>query len=205
MSTTHPSTESNLFSVAHLDIPTCGHCGNFCNPETTVDDSFCSYYCYHASKGRKALNRIRSDHRWCATCFRQIKSIEHPPEGHSVHVEPPELAGHIPGDDDGDVLVGYQYKTKHTTWGVDEFESDACPAFERQRWSCECGNVDPNERDDILERVDLGATIRRCYDCLRDCHASGALEDAPDKDRFETALQREGAAFEYVIGYSLHG
>lgn len=205
MSATTPPTESDLFSVTHLNIPTCGYCGHFCNPKRTVKESFCSHYCYYAHKGEKALNRIRSDHRWCATCFRAVKDIERPPEGESVHVEPPELAGHVPGDTDGDVLIGYQYRTEHTVWGVDDFGTDAVPTLKRQRWSCECGNVDPAERDDILERVDLGATIHRCYQCLRDCHASGALDDSPDKDRFEAALQREGADFPYAIGYALHG
>jgi len=201
MSATHTSTNS-LHPVDHLDIPTCKYCEHWCNPDTAVADAFCSEYCRHADKGRRVLNQIQSDHTRCATCFRRIKTVEKPPASASVTVEPPAHEGAV--DDVRDVLVGYQYQTEHTVWGVDDFGTDAVPALKRQRWSCECGNVYPRERDDILEGVDLGATIHRCFDALVDCHEEGAIEDAPDVRRYEQALQREGADFEFVIGYALH-
>jgi len=202
MSVTPTTSESDWHSVVHLDIPTCGHCDNWRNPDASVEGSFCSEYCYYASKGQKSLNRIKSDHTRCATCFRRVKTIERPPEGDSVIVEPPAYDGAI--DDVRDVLVGYQYQTEHTVWGVDDFGSDAVPALKRQRWSCECGNVDPRKRDGILERVALGETIHRCFDCLVDCYKTGAIENAPDADRFQTALQREGVDWPYAIGRALY-
>ena len=184
---------------------TCSYCdGPF--PDGVDDDTnYCSRGCYIRGRGKAALNRIESDHTWCATCFRQIKEVEKPPWNFELKVPAPQHAGRGAENEVRDCLVGYQYPTEHMELAVDDFSSDPRRPLERQRWGCECGQVDPGERDAVLEAVDLQTTILSLHHCLDALAEKGALQESPSWPRMREALAEHGRDWEYVIGYALYG
>lgn len=203
-------TEHRRFAAKHGDeVCPCEHCypcercGDPIVEANAVKGSFCSGTCWYRHKGRKILDQIESDHRWCATCFRQIKTVLKPPISDSIDVEGPDHAGRV---DTGpkDVLVGWQFATEHTTWGLDDVADDEYRTLDRQRWSCECGNVDPSERDDILEDVEIDVVLQNLYYCLQGMAETGALTDAPDWSRMRDAAREHWRDWEYVIGHALY-
>jgi hypothetical protein len=186
----------------HRDVPLCAHCEGYRNPDASVRGSYCSHACYLRDRGRKALRRIESDHTTCATCFRTLKEIERPPEGYEVTVEGPR------GRDDESLtkncLVGYQYPTEHMELAVDDFADDPHKRTERTRWGCVCGNVDPAARDDILDGVDLQATILNLLATLRRLDRTDAIDKRPSWPRMQEALRTHGRDWPYVVGATLY-
>jgi hypothetical protein len=168
------------------DVPECAYCGHYRNPNTDVRGSFDTYECYLRQKGENALNRVEADHTFCATCFRRIKEIEKPP------------------DDTHECVVGFQYPTPHMELAVDDFSDDPYRPLERTRWGCECGNVDPGERDDILDAVDLQTTITSLLHCLQALAAKDTLARSPSWPRMREAIRDHGRDWEYVVGAALY-
>lgn len=202
----YSDNQPTLFPVDHLDIPECNHCGQWRNPNADVKGQYCCSDCWLRSKGQNVLSELCHDHTICATCFRVIKEVERPPAGTTVSIPKPD-APHGLGDGDGveNVLIGFQYMTPSTEMAVDDFSTDPYRIDERQRWSCECGNVDPAERDDILEGVELEETIVRLLRRLEERYEMDHLPNRPDKDRLFNALREEWRDWEYAIGRAVWG
>lgn len=180
-------------------------------PADAVGGSYCSADCFYRHKGRKAISEIKRNHKWCATCFRPVKSV-------------------LPPDEDcPDFAIGWQFPTEHTTHAEHEATrsqhavaadgsvqrqrpdvDDAQPAdrVPYTRWSCECGNVDLSERDELLEMVEIKADrvglVRTLLYCLYDLHADGVFERPPDRDRLFDAIRENYADWEYAAGRALH-
>jgi hypothetical protein len=185
VSTTSDHYQSDLQD--HAETNTCEHCETEYPAHTQVR-GFCSVGCFYRHKGANILDEIRRDHRLCATCFRQIKTVMPPAK------DAPECA------------IGQQYQTEHTVWGVDDVGSDAYRPLDRQRWSCECGTVDPSERDDIIEQVELddNGIVGDLLQTLRFLERSGAIDRRPSKQRLFEALREEWRDWEYAIGRALY-
>lgn len=137
-----------------------------------VEGSFCSERCATIHRGEKLLTNIRHDHRYCHSCFRQLKEIERPPSEYTL----------IPGPVDHDALadeaknciIGFEYITEHATLGlldrtrrqdatVDRQDS-VHPADELTMSGtvCACGTTD--HRDDYVrdeELTSIRAAARR--------------------------------------------
>lgn len=202
MSTT-ASNQSELQD--HFDTDECEYCGEEFAIIAAVEGNYCSTGCFYREKGERVLNQIKSDHRICATCFRRIKEVEYPPGDISVAVPTPDPP-HGDGDTDGvkDVLIGYQYPTPSTEFAIDDTSTDAYRVQERRRWSCECGTVDPSERDDILEDVEIEAIVPNLLQTLRFLERSGAIQQRPQKDRLFEALREEWRDWAFAIGRALY-
>lgn len=198
--------QPDLYPVGHLDIPECAHCDHWRNPDASAKGSYCSRECWLRSKGSNVLSELCRDHTICGTCFRRIKELERPPEGTSVDVPMP-LEPHGDANADGieNVLIGYQYQTPATEIAIDDFSDDPYRPHEHTRWSCECGNVDPTERDDLLEQIDLEETIVRLLQRLRERERDGKLPHRPDKQRLFDALRQEWRDWEFAIGCAVWG
>lgn len=136
-------------------------CDDLAQPHEMVDGSYCSLRCSRRHDGDKLLRNIEHDHRFCTTCFRQLKEIEKPDATTSVVVGPvdhDEVA-----DTTRDCLIGMQYRTRHAETGEIEgrphveVHTDA-PGQDRplspgDRLAmtgtvCKCGTTD--HRDDYL-------------------------------------------------------
>jgi len=184
VSTTNP--QSTLYD--HVDTETCNHddCETTFAVEHAIRGNYCSAGCFYRQKGANVLARIRQDHRLCATCFRQIKTVTPPPK------RAPECA------------IGTQHQTEHTVWGVDDVSDDPYVTLDRQRWSCECGAVDPSERDAILEDVEIEAAVPNLLRTLHFLDRSGQIDRRPSKERLFNALREAWRDWEYAIGRALY-
>jgi hypothetical protein len=156
-------------------------CENTCDEVTSVEGSYCSRRCYQLERGRKLLNLIEHDHRFCAGCYHQLKEIERPPVEMRVNIGP--VAHDVPADTWKNCLVGYEYVTEHGELGqrtrtrtgaqmhVDAGDGSGpvAPADQRTMAGvvCECGTTDT--RDTYVRDSELVATetaARRLCDVL---------------------------------------
>jgi len=190
------------------DVPknTCEHCGDvhpvneLFQPDT--HGNYCDKECYFTHKGEKALNQIESDHTVCASCHKTIKSIEKPPKGTTLNIPP---ADHKQATQTtSNVLIGYQYQTESTERYADG-KGEGPTAVFYTRWSCECGTVDPNERDDILEAVDLQATVKNLCKRLYDLSRQDAIGGSFNHTRFLDAFEKDERNWAYAVGFGLYG
>jgi len=177
---------------------TCRQCDGPRTPELSVGGSFCSERCLFRHRGAKVLQQIAADHRWCATCFRQIKHTHRPPESELVELNIPK---HI-----RDAFVGYQYRTDHATDGVDEAErADGSERrIEFTRTSCECGAVDPSDQHEVLRELDPAATIQSLWACLVRLEEHGTIQRRPSKSAYLDALRESDCDWTYAIGRALY-
>lgn len=182
------SVQTSLNSTWKTDE--CAHpeCDTSFTVDRAIDGSYCSDDCRLQHRGVKALNAVKNDHRWCATCFRRIKTISKPPSGYP------------------DFVIGYQYPTEHMVVAEDARGGDGePPRLEFTRWSCQCGNVDMSHRDEIIEDVEIEGIVFNLLTCLRELEADGPLEERADKDRLFDALRERWRDWPYAIGYALYG
>lgn len=135
-------------------------CDDSAEPHELVDGSYCSLRCSRRDDGEAVLRNIEYDHRFCTTCFRQLKEIEKPDASTSIVVGPVDHDAVEPTV--RDCLVGFQYRTRHARTGEIEgrahVERTDAPAQDRpispgDRLAmtgtiCECGTTD--HRDDYL-------------------------------------------------------
>lgn len=177
---------------------TCQHCGGPFERTTSVCGSFCSERCLYRHRGEKALHQIVSDHRWCATCFRQIKTTHRPPESELRSMDVPR---HI-----RDVFIGFQERTEHATEGVDiaERTDGSSRRIEYTRTSCSCGAVDPCDRHEVLRHLDPAETIQSLWACLNSLERDGTLQRRPDQDVYLKALRESDRDWVYAIGRALY-
>lgn len=120
------------------------------------------------------LRILTFDHRWCASCYRRIREVEHPDL----------LSG---GKKAPDWLIGFSYPTEFTTNGMDTVNS---PHFDTeinedttvgetyvQRQMCECGAVHHTTRDRPLSKdrlIDYTRNLSEAVDDLREEYLLGS-------------------------------
>ena len=137
----------------------CAQCGGDRRSSTSVAGSFCSTACHRDHQREKRAGEIfellEHDHRFCATCARQLKTVEKPPR---QLVIPPSLHDADWGNA-SDVLVGYQHRTKHAETGEisldvdDEADRPIVQDGVATGTICQCGNTaHRHEEDTIRER-----------------------------------------------------
>jgi len=178
----------------------CKHCGD--KIDVFYTPGYCSEDCFYIHKGRKALNQVESDHTICATCHTPIKTIEKPPESVSLNIPPSD---HTQSNGlTENVLIGYQYQTEHTK-RYDDAQGAGANAIFYTRWSCDCGTVNPNERDDILETVDLNKTVRNLCERLYDLCEKDAIGGSFSHTRFLERFSKQERNFAESVGYGLYG
>lgn len=86
---------------------------------SSVAGSYCSEECAARARGRKLLNILEHDHRFCWSCWRERKEIERPT------AEARRGLGPVTDD----ALVGYEHHTEHVELGPYGLE-------------CACGAID---------------------------------------------------------------
>jgi len=183
-------------------VETCEQCEDSFEVHDSPRPNHCSDECYYTDKGDKALNQIESDHTVCASCHTRIKTIEKPPKGTTVNIPPSDHEQAT--QTTSNVLIGYQYQTEDTR-KYDDAQGDGATAVFYTRWSCECGTVDPNQRDDILEAVDLKATIKNLCERLYDLSRQDAIGGSFSHTRFLEAFQKDERNWAYATGFGLYG
>jgi hypothetical protein len=123
----------------------CSYCGGDRTPRASVKGSYCSTRCYELherqTEARKILNQFERDHRFCASCFGQHKTVE-PPDGKAVNIGPVRHKGRARMLSKN-CLIGFQYATEKSDEGqrtrsVDEYGRERLTDYGP---ICECGNT----------------------------------------------------------------
>ena len=78
MSTT--TTASSTSATTHIDPDECNYCGEEYPAAAGFDSRFCSPKCRYRGAAKGHLEALRRSHCYCASCFRQLKTIFHPGE-----------------------------------------------------------------------------------------------------------------------------
>lgn len=138
----------------------CSECDEEFAAIAAVAGSFCSMECHRShrrgKRAREVMRELEHDHRFCATCGRQLKEIERP-IGKSLVIPP---SAHDDWAAASDVLVGFQHRTQHAETG--EISLDVDDRAERPIVEdtvttgtiCECGNTaHRHEEGAIRERA----------------------------------------------------
>jgi len=150
MSTTTPTPSEETYE--------CAYCGSPRRPSTSVAGSFCSIVCHRQHRRQKrageVLRELKQDHRFCATCGRQLKEIEAGDQ--SLVVKP---SSHQDWTAASDVWVGIQHRTEHAEAGEISLDTTDDPAMLTDDrvatgTTCACGNTDHrHEEPAIRERA----------------------------------------------------
>jgi hypothetical protein len=135
--------------------------------------------CYdiHARRktARDILNQIRFDHRFCATCFRQLKHVERPPA---------EMWG-VP-----DCVIGFEYGTEHAESGektrsVDEYGHERLVAH---GIVCRCGNGHHAQAEAAMQTRFAYEYLPALATAVDELHAEGKTDATVDVDALDAAL-----------------
>lgn len=189
-------------TVSETESAECSHCDGPRDPHASVHGSFCSTQCWLAHKGEKALEAIQQDHRFCATCYRQIKEVERPSDEQLAAANVPKSVRQA--------FVGFQYPTPHTAFVEDLKPIDAGTAWDSPRrkvrgvFGCECGTIDHRVSDDTLQSVEGGAVLLNLLQRLAQLYAEERVAHPPSKERLFGGLS-ETHDLEYAVGHSLYG
>ena len=170
---------------------TCGHCGGVFNPVVAVEDAYCSTGCYRSSERAKKSDEIFElldhDHRFCGTCFSQLKDVHKPSK--TVVVGPPQIGEHD-WEVAKDVLVGFQTrlpaaeigeKTTDVNTSAGWIERDSVDNA-RTATICRCGNTEHSHREPVIQRL-LGLHVA---DRLIE-----AVETLQEEDKIDTRIDEE--------------
>ncbi|OYR76127.1 hypothetical protein DJ71_18535 [Halorubrum sp. E3] len=232
MSVQSPSPESHDSDPPEYEC-SYSNCDEIFTKGMGIRSSFCSVACFYRHRGRNALNKIESDHRFCATCFRRVKTTSEPSEdwadrgaspmdaalangavlanaGGEITLDATECSDARPTATDS--AVGYQYPTPETTFVVDIVAGEnPYSRIERGGWGCRCGNVDLGERHAVLEDVEIDTILPSLWRCLVTLVEAGAI--GPDdvdvnaqlKERLLRGAREHWRDWEFTIGYTLYG
>lgn len=160
---------------------TCAYCEGPRNPQASVAGSYCSQSCHEAHRRERAandlLNKVRQDHRFCFTCFRQLKEVAKPPS------RAPDCA------------IGLQYLTEHADVGEKSrlrFETNRPdgPSPDRVRTGtvCTCGATEHSDCIELFRRLEPKYVVRFAT-TVNTLVAEGKIEaDAIDQEAFVDAL-----------------
>jgi len=173
----------------------CGYCEEDFEPPA-VSGSFCSADCMYRSRGERALNQIRQDHRLCISCGRQLKTISEPPD---------ETLRDINGAESTRALVGFQYRTPAADFGEVTHEgAHQHSEITRTGTVCSCGVTDQREASPTLREIELADVLANLFKTLYRLWDERAIDRRPDKDAY-FAGYKETEDFSYAVGKSLYG
>lgn len=85
-------------STQTIEERTCPQC-DYTGPDAHQMGSYCSTDCQNRSKGENLLESVVYDHRYCASCFTQLKNVRRAKESHP------------------DCFIGFQYLSGDTLKG----------------------------------------------------------------------------------------
>lgn len=156
----------------------CHQCGN--TYEYGYDGQYCSQECFLASKGEKALNNIRHDHRFCSTCYRPLKVVYRPDDQDTPELRKKALVIR-------ESFAGFQDFTEYAESGAHGLE-------------CVCGNVDHYHSEGFIRDSEpyewfLKLAIAKFRD-------EGQVDYTFDITEFSNAYW-ETDNFEYAVGKAI--
>lgn len=215
-------TQHHTYECAHSE------CDVERDPKASVG-SFCSQECHYRDRGRKVLDELKRDHRFCATCFSIIKEVQAPSddwvEEKSSKIQKAldngaaftggkggQLVLDCTGCDDQsrpvatDAVIGLQSSVERTLVVTDEepLEESSWRRRRLGRWGCQCGNVDHRHRDDVLERVEQHDVLLNLLYVLFILFDESRVAHRPSKDALFNSLREHGRDWEQAIGRAIY-
>lgn len=151
----------------------------------------CSETCYMRRRGRKALNLLKHDHRFCHSDFTRLKEIERPTDEQLRHVE---------GQYSTEAVIGFQYPTKHAEIGEITAKAGTNDTVVTGIVCGNCGTTD--HRDDFLRDLDIQTAAKRLRKRIRETRAEGQHKYDFDTKRFVEAWN-EHKDWELAVGYAI--
>lgn len=136
----------------------------------------CSDHHKRRKRARDLLNTLRYDHRFCATCFRQTKTVDRPPS---------DQWG-LP-----DCVIGFEDPTEHATEGdltisVDEYGRERIAGHSEK--ICECGNTSHVQVDRDLQTRFAFETAEYLREAVAELRAEGKTDEAVTDTGLDAAL-----------------
>jgi hypothetical protein len=150
-------------------------------------DGHCSQDCADRHRGRKLLRNVRTDHRWCWSCWKPKKTIEKPSEQYRNRAFD-ESGVELTQDGDGELFVqrygqedtrdavcGFEHYTRHVTRGPYGIE-------------CECAAI--SHDIDEWDRRDEGVPAWRLKRIVDQMRREGQHDHHFDPEAFANTLWR---------------
>jgi hypothetical protein len=197
------------------DGPACSHCDGPRDPRASVEGSWCSLECYRIEKGENALAAVEQNHRFCATCFRQKKTVYRPTDEALLDAD---VAKGIVS-----IFKGFQDPTEHATLAersevagspfTPERDDSDQPDLrstspdrirERRALGCVCGNVEHDARVEVLANVDLSATIYHLALTMRKLDQADNVGGYFELDRFGDVFDPDEGNWAEAIGAAIY-
>lgn len=151
------------------------------DPDTAIRGSYCTTGCFYRDKGENIRQKIRQDHRFCATCFRVRKEITKPPEtflrSRAVLIR--------------DTIIGFETATECLNYG------------HGLTW-CACGSIDHDGDYDWLREMELRTAATNAIALLCQLEEEGQLSQRPDPQRLRRTLRQSGLDWDLAFGKALY-
>lgn len=200
----------------------CRHCKE--SYEHGYNGEYCSDDCVAASRGEKALNQVRQDHRLCGTCGNFLKQVEPPNDEwvnesksrtqfalhnggirHNKHGQHVFDITNCPDEQrtQTESVIGFQYRTPEATTVIKEREGPT--KYDRIKTTatgCSCGCTETTDTEEILRESDPVRILTNYVRTFLFLYAEGTLDTKLDKDRFFEAY-KETRDFELAVGRGL--
>lgn len=186
------SATTHTHDLESRDTYECSHCGGDRDPRTSVAGSFCSIECHRAhrreKRAREIMRELEHDHRFCATCGRQLKTVEKPTDA---------ALRQIDGYHSTTALVGYQYRTEHAETGEisldvdDEADRPIVEDGVATGTVCSCGNTSHRHEEAALRERFPFTTAYWLWLAARTLRAEDKHDVRLERERlFDAVLER---------------
>lgn len=167
------------------------------SPQGSVG-AYCSPDCQNRDQGRRLLNLLRHDHRYCFTCFRKLKDVEDVPEWRRRRIDPVTESA----------VTGYQSHTEHARLGLVAEPRQGYGFTTRLGTVCECGNANTREREDLLREADIKSVVRSLHSSLVELRQEGQHDHHLDFHTLVRELRQDvagpgGLEFARAVGAAI--
>lgn len=159
-----------------------GYACEHCEGRRQDGASFCSTECRYRHKGENVLRNIRFDHRFCSTCYRQLRDIEKPPDELLIQNKVSQLVR--------ESIIGFEYPTPNYQW-------------EQGIWSCKCGTINHKDEHGFLQLSELECVLVNLVRVLQRYEREGQLDTFSVDSFFSGFREISGLDYAYAVGRSL--
>lgn len=191
------------------------------------DRDYCSEDCFYSSRGDKALNLLRYDHRLCASCGRFLKEVDPPSEDWKHYRESlTELlldAGAEYTNQDGELvldatsvnagkrptntesIIGFEDSTPNAENVIKEYgeKEYSIQNILTTGLGCQCGNTDTSVISKTLQGVEMAKVLANYVLTFRALEREGQLSERIDKAMFFESY-KETRDLSYSLGVALY-
>jgi len=213
------------FNPSERDHRHCQTCSEGFDAYESPRDNHCTHKCFYADKGENALNRLRTDHKLCSSCFRYVKAVHCPDkdflkEASSLEGRAIKKGATYTDAPDGSLLLDITpvyTNTRPPGLRKDGIQSEFCYIgrqypTEHTRylygtsgpWICECGNVDLQHHNEVLARQDYESVVGALARRLKEFYDKGALSHEPDLSVFFEYVEERDADLATSVGAALY-